>query len=77
LHPRLEAFERSIVYCVPYGGRPDDSGFTLGGQNLFLSRKRVVSRSTKAGVSFANHVRNEHWNAGAPKKAPLRPSLPL
>jgi hypothetical protein len=60
LHPRLEAFERSIVYCVPHGGSIDDSGFTLAGQNLFLSRK--------TGVSFTTTWRNEHWNAGAPKK---------
>jgi hypothetical protein len=40
----------------------------LAGQNLFPSRKRVVSRSTKTGVSFTTTWRNEHWNAGAPKK---------
>ena len=54
------------MYCVPYGARPDDSGFTLGGQNLFLSRKRVVSCATKAGVCFTNHVKQralERWGA--------------
>ena len=72
LHPRLEAFERSIVYCVPYGGRPDDSRFTLAGQNLFLNRNRVVSRSTKTGVSFTNHVTQRALERCGAKETPAQ-----
>jgi len=72
LHPRLEAFEHSNVYCVPYSGRPDDSGFKLAGQNLFLSRKRVVSRSTKTGVSFTNHVAQRAFGTLSAKESPAQ-----
>jgi hypothetical protein len=44
------------VYCVPYGGRLDDSGFTLAGQNLFFTANAWSPAQPKTGVSFTNHV---------------------
>ena len=71
-HPRLEAFERSICVLRPLRRQARRLWLYARWPKFVLHRKRVVSRSTKTGVSFTNHVAQRAFGTLSAKESPAQ-----